>query len=85
MVIKKENGNMKKNNVLRAVLYRKQNVKDENSSSAYCRFNDMVIGGISSVSKDLEDNSDDIYNIKEDIIGKMKTEEGRKILLLHKP
>ena len=51
----------------------------------YCRFNDMVIGGISSVPKDLEDNSDNIYNIKEDIIGKMKTEEGRKILLLHEP
>ncbi len=51
----------------------------------YCRFKDIVIGGISSMPKDRKDNSDDMYNIKESIIGKMKKEEGKKILLLHEP
>jgi len=52
----------------------------------YCRFKDMVIGGISSIAKDRKDNSDSTYiNIMEDIIGKMKKEEGKKILLLHEP
>ena len=51
----------------------------------YCRFKDIVIGGISSMPKNRKDNSDDMYIIKEGIIGKMKKEEGKKILLLHEP
>ena len=52
----------------------------------YYRFKDMVIGGISSIPKELKENSDNIYiNIMEGIIGKMKKEEGKKILLLHEP
>ena len=52
----------------------------------YYRFKDMVIGGISSIPKELKENSDNTYiNIMEGIIGKMKKEEGKKILLLHEP
>ena len=52
----------------------------------YCRFKGMVIGGISSIPKERKDNSDGTYiNIMEGIIGKMKKEEGKKILLLHEP
>lgn len=52
----------------------------------YYRFKDMVIGGISSILKELKENSDNTYiNIMEGIIGKMKKEEGKKILLLHEP
>lgn len=52
----------------------------------YYRFKDMVIGGISSIPKELKENSDNTYiNIMEGIIGKMKKEEGKKIPLLHEP
>ena len=52
----------------------------------YYRFKDMVIGGISSIPTELKENSDNTYiNIMEGIIGKMKKEEGKKILLLHEP
>lgn len=52
----------------------------------YYRFKDMMIGGISSIPKELKENSDNTYiNIMEGIIGKMKKEEGKKILLLHEP
>ena len=52
----------------------------------YYRFKDMVIGGISSIPKELKENSDNTYiNIMEGIIGKMKKEEGKKIILLHEP
>lgn len=52
----------------------------------YYRFKNMVIGGISSIPKELKENSDNTYiNIMEGIIGKMKKEEGKKILLLHEP
>lgn len=52
----------------------------------YCRFKDMVIGGISSIPKELKENSDNTYiSIMEGIIGKMKKEEGKKTLLLHEP
>ena len=52
----------------------------------YYRFKDMVIGGISSIPKELKENSDNTYiKIMEGIIGKMKKEEGKIILLLHEP
>ena len=51
----------------------------------FCHINDLVIGGIPSIPKD---DSGAIYNNVyknkgQELIGKMKKEEGRKILLLH--
>ncbi len=67
----------------------KQTVRESGTvllDNEYCRFKDMVIGGISSIPKELKENSDNTYiNIMEGIIGKMKKEEGKKILLLHEP
>lgn len=69
--------------------YDKQIVRDSGTvllDNEYYRFKDMVIGGISSIPKELKENSDNTYiNIMEGIIGKMKKEEGKKILLLHEP
>lgn len=69
--------------------YDKQIVRESGTvllDNEYYRFKDMVIGGISSIPKELKENSDNTYiNIMEGIIGKMKKEEGKKILLLHEP
>ena len=56
----------------------------------YCRFNDVLIGGISSIPKESKLESEYIFNNesnikKENLIGQMKKEEGKKILLLHEP
>jgi len=51
----------------------------------YYRFNDVIIGGISSSPKEWKENSDDTCKNIEGLIDKIKKEEGKKILLLHEP
>lgn len=51
----------------------------------YCRFNDVVIGGISSISKESKDESNNTIDVVENLIKQMTKEEGKKILLLHEP
>ena len=65
----------------------KQIVRDSGTvllDNEFCRFNDILIGGISSPSRHgtLKRNAE--LSAKE-LIEKMKKEEGRKILLLHEP
>ena len=49
----------------------------------YCRFNGILLGGISSFSRHRASNQNDTS--VRNLIEKMKKEEGRKILLLHEP
>jgi predicted MPP superfamily phosphohydrolase len=66
----------------------KQTVRESGTvllDNEYCRFNDVVIGGISSIPKESKDGSNNTIDVVENLIKQMTKEEGKKILLLHEP